>query len=625
MSPSDVTTAGVASAAKGPTVADRVNFRYWAFISYSQHDAAWAKRLHAFLESYRIPRALVGRKVGRFAIPTRLLPIFLDRDELPGSPDLGATLEEALAASRSLIVICSPHSAKSTWVGEEVRSWKAMGRADRIFPLIVDGEPFASDHPEAAPAECFPPALRNEVTREGAITGRRTEPLAADARQGGDGWDNAALKVVAGILGLGFDDLRQREAMRLRHRRVVRAAMAVVATIVACLFYAALADADVSIPAGHTIRTQLDHFGWTLFRPVLTQRDMQRRVVNIRERLRERLFASVATGELENSSNSWTIGQVVAAAFRDHDTPARDLKALPRLFDLLFLSPGADKPVGSKLVESSDDAGNPGRAEPILWVIIALSTAIARPDVLSNAEIERLKSYLSIALSTADAYYSLDGGWNTSAYQLDPARHFVYTTAMALHALLEVQAAKLNWRDNGEHLDKIIANTAKWLIGNFVNDPPGWRRSADDDREPDSGITLLVYSALGRACEVAHVPIPDSIRTAALDLQAGLRFRRYESADPDIRFDVGTSGANGRRYLSTQTRMIWYPWAVAGLVSWRRCAEKLHLPPETKRTLDRSLGHLLAKVAPDMLRDVTRPGKPSWVGAETYYALDDAP
>jgi hypothetical protein len=120
-----------------------------------------------------------------------------------------------------------------------------------------------------------------------------------------------------------------------------------------------------------------------------------------------------------------------------------------------------------------------------------------------------------------------------------------------------------------------------------VNDPPGWRRSADDDRDPDSGITLLVHSALGRACAVAHVPIPDSIRTAALDVQAGLRFRGYESADPDIRFNVPTRGG---RYLSTQTRMIWYPWAVEGLVNWPRCAEKLHLPPETKRTLDRSLG-----------------------------------
>ena len=80
----------------------------------------------------------------------------------------------------------------------------------------------------------------------------------------------------------------------------------------------------------------------------------------------------------------------------------------------------------------------------------------------------------------------------------------------------------------------MIANTAKWLIGTFVNDPsgPGWRRSVDDDRQPERGITLLVYSALGRACAVAHVSVPDSIRAAALDVQSGLRFRGYESADP---------------------------------------------------------------------------------------------
>ena len=449
MGPSDVVTAGVA-AAESPTAAREAAPRYWAFISYSQHDAEWAKRLHAFLELYRIPRALVGRKVGGLVIPPRLLPIFRDRDELAGSPDLGATLEEALAASRALIVICSPHAAASVWVGEEIRTWKAMGRANHLFPLIVGGEPYASDNPETALAECFPPALRYEMTRDRAFTGRRTEPLAADVRRGKDGWNNAALKLIAGILGLRFDDLRQREAARQRRRRIVRAAMAVAATIAAGFFYVVLADADVPVPAGGAIRGQLDHYGWTWFRPVLNQRDMERRATNIRERLRQRLFASIATGELERQPvSAWDIGQAVAAAFRDRDTPARDLEALPRLFDLLFLSPGANKPDGSKLMTQSDDVGNLGRAEPVLWAIIALSTAITRPDVLSSAEIVRLKEYLRIAQRTADAYHSLgDGGWNTSAHQLDPARHFVYTTAMALHALLEVRAAKLGWSDS---------------------------------------------------------------------------------------------------------------------------------------------------------------------------------
>ena len=43
--------------------------------------------------------------------------------------------------------------------------------------------------------------------------------IAADAREGRDGKPNALLKVIAGMIGVGFDDLKQREAARL-HRRV---------------------------------------------------------------------------------------------------------------------------------------------------------------------------------------------------------------------------------------------------------------------------------------------------------------------------------------------------------------------------------------------------------------------
>ena len=45
--------------------------------------------------------------------------------------------------SRSLIVICSPKSAKSKWVNEEIRYFKSLGREHRVLCLIVDGEPYA--------------------------------------------------------------------------------------------------------------------------------------------------------------------------------------------------------------------------------------------------------------------------------------------------------------------------------------------------------------------------------------------------------------------------------------------------------------------------------------------------
>ena len=43
-----------------PAVAEE-EYRYWAFISYSHQDEAWARWLHGALETYRVPRRLVGR------------------------------------------------------------------------------------------------------------------------------------------------------------------------------------------------------------------------------------------------------------------------------------------------------------------------------------------------------------------------------------------------------------------------------------------------------------------------------------------------------------------------------------------------------------------------------------
>ena len=69
-------------------------------------------------------------------MPSRLLPIFRDRDELGGSSELSASLVEALRASRFLIVICSPRSGRSRWVDEEVRQFEALRRMLASDPYL---------------------------------------------------------------------------------------------------------------------------------------------------------------------------------------------------------------------------------------------------------------------------------------------------------------------------------------------------------------------------------------------------------------------------------------------------------------------------------------------------------
>lgn len=191
---------------------EMATLKYRAFLSYSHRDAAWAKWLHRALEAYRIDKDLVGRETVHGLVPKTLRPIFRDREDFPAGYSLTGQTLAALQSSEFLIVLCSPNAAQSEYVNEEIRCFKALGRATQVINVIVAGEP---GDPER---ECFPPAVRFKVGADGAITEVREQPIAADARPQGDGKEIAKQKIVAGLLGVGLDEIMRR-AERARKRR----------------------------------------------------------------------------------------------------------------------------------------------------------------------------------------------------------------------------------------------------------------------------------------------------------------------------------------------------------------------------------------------------------------------
>ena len=192
-----------------------------AFLSYSHDDEKDAAWLHESLEEFRVPKRLIGQLTDMGPVPKRLAPIFRDRHELAVAADLGEEIEEAIAGSRFLIVLCSPSAAQSHWINEEIMCFKRLHREDRVLAVILEGEPFASDIPGREHEECFPPALRVHCDRKGRPTAQRAEPLAADLRESGDGRHMGLLKTAAGLLGVGLDDLAQREAHRRQRRMTI--------------------------------------------------------------------------------------------------------------------------------------------------------------------------------------------------------------------------------------------------------------------------------------------------------------------------------------------------------------------------------------------------------------------
>jgi TIR domain len=187
-------------------------FLYDAFISYRhvQRDTRWADWLIAELERYRVPKSLQAR-----GAPPKLRKVFRDQDEAYASADLNELIKEALKNSRFLIVICSPYTPRSKWVSREIQMFNELGRSDNVLALLTEGEPNDS----------FPDAMLAREERIGEAqaasgTGDTTrEPLAADVRSRRGMWMRqvkriALLRLLARMLDVPFDDLRQRASVR---------------------------------------------------------------------------------------------------------------------------------------------------------------------------------------------------------------------------------------------------------------------------------------------------------------------------------------------------------------------------------------------------------------------------
>ena len=216
--------------------APRLRTRYYAFLSYSHKDMELAEWLHRELEKFRVPGAIAGKLTANGVVPRRLTPIFRDQHDLSAGDDLAVEIEAALAASQFLVVLCSPTAALSRWTNLEIESFKRTRPEGCVLAAVAAGEPFASDVPGREHEECFPPALRYKYDRRGHQTSKRAEPLAADFREGGEGRRLAFLKLVAGMLGVGLDELVQREQTRRQRRLAILAAgslagMAVTSTL----------------------------------------------------------------------------------------------------------------------------------------------------------------------------------------------------------------------------------------------------------------------------------------------------------------------------------------------------------------------------------------------------------
>lgn len=208
------------------------DLQYAAFISYRHvpRDQQIARDLQKAIETFRIPKGVAERSP-YVEQNRRLGRVFQDETELAASPSLPDSIRDALAHSAALIVVCSPDTAHSRWVAQEIELFASQHGRDRIFCVLAEG----------ASNEVVPFALqkRISISSDGSISVEHTSPLAVDLRQGADA-KSEYLRLIAALANCSYDELVQRNRAR-RHKRAAGIAIGTVALVAVIALLGAVA------------------------------------------------------------------------------------------------------------------------------------------------------------------------------------------------------------------------------------------------------------------------------------------------------------------------------------------------------------------------------------------------
>lgn len=128
------------------------------------------------IEKFNIPKHLrTVSNDGSLIDDKHVFRVFRDREEL-STKDLSTMIEEAIANSENLIVICSKRTSLSPWCRKEVQLFKRIHGANNIIPVLIEGEP----------DESFIDELKNLkatfINSENVEEEKNIELLAADIR-----------------------------------------------------------------------------------------------------------------------------------------------------------------------------------------------------------------------------------------------------------------------------------------------------------------------------------------------------------------------------------------------------------------------------------------------------------
>lgn len=208
-------------------------FKNYAFISYCHADTADAEALSKYLASFRLPRGVVNE----CCESKRLQPII--NNEVQGiGEELSEQVRRQLSESKCLLLVCSPESAKSNSINQQVKQFIDEGRVKQIVPFIVRGVPMCNGE-----RECFPPALVNYFKENPSheLLGIDTQKFSRR---------KSYYSVVSALLDIPYTRLWDRFA-RMRRKTMSLAALAFLIVLSVLYYLAAPYSVEITLHDDH--------------------------------------------------------------------------------------------------------------------------------------------------------------------------------------------------------------------------------------------------------------------------------------------------------------------------------------------------------------------------------------
>lgn len=202
---------------------------YTAFISYSHAaDAATAAAIQSGLYDFAKPW-----------YRRRAVRIFRDKTTLAASPALWPSLEKALSTSEFLLLIASPKSAQSAWIGREVSWWITNRSLDKLLVVLTSGDivwdelhgDFDWERTTALPA-----VLQAKLAQEPLYVDLRSMSAADLLSLRNSKFRNAILDIASALRGVAKDDLDGEDVRQYRRTRRIAWSVGTVLLVLAIAF-----------------------------------------------------------------------------------------------------------------------------------------------------------------------------------------------------------------------------------------------------------------------------------------------------------------------------------------------------------------------------------------------------